>query len=484
MRSIQKSLIAGTVVAAVASIAIGGALIYIGARVNLMRQFDEELQEDAEMLASAIHVTPEGMELGFDELDMKDFAPNGGSYLEVWTGDAVLYRSPGLGGDNLAWDAGAAQGPSIGWTRVASDARVRSTHLVFRPRDDPEDGPRPADSTGSSAVPEVRLELARGTTDVDNLLARLRVLLGSAGLLAGLVAALVIATVVRRTLRPLDDLATEISQLNDGELSATVALSSTPREIEAVVDQLNAMLRRLEAAFIREKTFSADIAHELRTPMAGLRSTLEVALSRQRTAGEYRGTLDELMEIVERVQSMVETLLYLSRLEAGQIQTEKHVVDLDELLRTAWQTVREDADRRSLTVVWSVHSDVLALTDPLLLEVALRNIFDNAVSYANTGGRVGVSLAVEQGCPAIRISNTGSSVAQERIAELMERFTRADPSRRAAEPHAGLGLALVGKITAILDGSLDIRSSAGGEFAVTLALPKLVSPEVPSAEQA
>lgn len=461
-RSIRASLIAGTVVAAVASMAIGGVVIYTAARASLMRQFDEELGEDAHMMASAVRMAADGVEPGFDELDMREFAADGKSYLELWVGDSVLYRSPSLHGRELARPAS----PATGWTRAAWAPRLRACSLRFVPAADPDD---PGAAVTRSDAPTVQLELARQTTPVDDMLAKLRALLVSAGLLAGLMAAAVIAGVVRWSLRPLDHLAGEISRLDDRDLSAAVRLPATPVEVEPVVRQLNEMLRRLEAAFRRERAFSADIAHELRTPMAGLRSTIEVAVSRSRSADDYRGTLTDLLQIIERVQSMVESLLYLSQLEAGQVPVERSPVEIEDVARAAWGTLDAPAARRRLAVEWKVAPGTRVTTDPLLLEVAVRNLFDNAVSHANEGGRVTLSITASP--PGVRVANTGSAIAQEDVPALMERFARGDPSRSASGLHAGLGLAIVARIAAILSCTLEIRSEVGGEFVVTLGFP-------------
>jgi len=475
-RSIRASLISGTVVAAVASIAIGGATIYLGARSSLHRQFDEELEEDARMLATAVKATPRGVDLDFEDFDLQDFVPAGDSYLEVWVGDSLLYRSPSLAGHDLDRIDTKADASEFGWARVAGDREVRSVALVFRPAEDPDDpGSEPpgySSDGGSRDVPMVQLELARPTTGVDVLLGRLRALLAAAGVLAGLVAAAVIAVVVRRSLRPLDHLAGEISRLGDNDLSATIHLPAAPREVAPIVDELNGLLRRLEGAFRRERTFSADIAHELRTPLAGMRSLIEVEVSQPRGATEYRTTLEELLGIVNRLHSVVETLLYLSRLEAGLVEVEEREVDLRELVQSSWRVVEARAAERKLDVRWDLRSSVRVLTDPILLEIILHNVFDNAVSYVDDGGAVSIAVRDAGNRALLRVSNTGSQISGEDVGSLTERFWRGDRSRSTTNQHVGLGLALVSRIAAILRCTLEIDSRAGGDFALTLSVAK------------
>jgi len=475
MRSIRTSLIVGTVLVAVGVIAVAGTTVYRGVRVTMVRQLDQGLENEARLIASAVKMTPAGIELGIDDLDMRDYASGKeSSFLQLWLDDGtVLYRSPSLDGRDLERFAEKSDRPLFRWTRLSENPRIRSVALSLQPPVDEEDDEVPVQ--GSSRSPQVKptrvnVVMARRATGVDALLGRLSALLIGVGLLSSVVAAGVLAVVIRRSLQPLDHLAGKISQLSSGDLSARVVLPSTPREVEPVVDQLNGLLGRVEAAFQRERTFSADIAHELRTPLSGLRSTIEVAVSRPRQADDYKTTLVELLEITRRLQAMVETLMYLSRLDAGQIETEERVVDLCEIVQASWTTLEAQAACRGLDVQWRLNPEVRVVTDPLLLEVAIRNVLENAVCYANEHGYVSIGVEDEGERTVLRIANSGSTVAQEHVAGLMDRFTRADSSREAAGFHRGLGLSIVSKIAAVLKCSLEIESRVGGEFAVAVSL--------------
>jgi signal transduction histidine kinase len=318
----------------------------------------------------------------------------------------------------------------------------------------------------------VELVLARETTSLDAMLFRLRALIALVTLIAGSAAAVVLGYVIRGSLRPLERLAGRIAQLDDGNLSRRVDLERPPQEIHAVVNQLNSLLERLEVAFERERTFSADIAHEFRTPLAGLRSTMEVAISQPRDGAEYEETLHESLQIVQRLQFLVERLLYLCRLDAGRVETEETLVDLGELVQTAWSPLAETAAERKLDVRWALPEGVTVATDPMLLEVAMRNLLENAVAHANESGYVSVEITDAGDSAHLFIANSGSTVSQDRVPELLARFTRADESRNETGRHVGLGLALVNRIATILRASLDVAAQSGGEFRVTLTLGK------------
>jgi signal transduction histidine kinase len=197
---------------------------------------------------------------------------------------------------------------------------------------------------------------------------------------------------------------------------------------------------------------------------------MEVAMSRPRQAEDYRQTLAESLEIVRRVQNMVQTMLYLCRLDAGQIETEERPVAVDELIRASWKPLEGVAEARRINVDWKISPTASVMTDPILLEVAIRNILENAVTHADEGGYVRVEVNGEHKPVEIRVVNSGSTVEQDQVPELLERFVRADKSRAAARSHSGLGLAIVKRISRLLRASLDIRSRAGGEFEVTMSM--------------
>lgn len=471
MRSIRASLVFGTVIATVTIVALAGTAVYRGEQSALVRQVDRSLAAEARLLGSAVKSTPDGIDLEFSELDMRDFAGHPArAYLQLWRNDGSdIYTSPGLGGKSLEVVRDTSGQPSFQWVNVNDNAHVRAVTIPFRATaEQEEDGgvaAEPVEPFGGYVV------LARDASDVARALARLRLLLGAVGVLSGLLVVASLAVVIRRGLRPLDDLAGRIAALRDDDLSQRVTLSSAPREIAPVVQHLNELLERLDAAFERERTFGADIAHELRTPLAGLRSTIEVTLAHPRGTEDYTQALDESLDMVTRLQDLVETILYLVSLDAGRVETEPQAVDLSELVETSWRPLRRQVRGRGVSVEWNLEPAIRVSTDPMLLEVAIRNILENAVAYVDDSGRIAVEGSREGGRGVVRVVNSGSDVAQEQVGELTRRFTRADSSRTMSGGHFGLGLALVARIAAVLGCEVDLRSSAGGDFEVVLSVP-------------
>jgi len=471
MRSIRVSLLVGSLVGTLGLLFVVSAVLYRGAAAILERQLDESLADRARTFAAVVKKTPEGIEFEQEDVDMPEFTTEEGrGYLELWVeGDSVLYRSPNLRGHDLAPVAsGAIDHPEFRWTRTPKHTRMRVVDLHTHAVVDPEDW----DEVGEPAppAPPIRFVAAIEATDVDAFLSRLRRLISILGAASGLLLSVILGVVVRRSLRPLDDLAGEIGKLSGTDLSTRVRLKSTPKEMVPVVDQLNQLLARLDEAFERERTFSADIAHELRTPLAGLRSTVDVAMSRPRDESASRETFAELLAIIRRLQNMVETLLYLGRLESGHVNIERVGVDLGEFTGMTWQSFEDAARHSLLTVIRELPPGIVVMADPVLLEVAVRNLLDNAISYTDQGGTVRLETLHNGTHGVLRVSNTGSKAAAEVVDELTRRFTRLDPARHTSGEHFGLGLALVSRIADALDGTLEISSTEGGEFVATLSL--------------
>ena len=169
-------------------------------------------------------------------------------------------------------------------------------------------------------------------------------LLGAAGVTTGL-ALLVGNVVVRRGLHPLQSIAAEIAAIDEKCLDAHIAEESTPAEILPIRDRLNNLLSRLREAFERERRFSANVAHELRNPLAGMRSTIEVTLTRDRGGPEYRQALSDCLGIIDGMQAMVGNLLLLARMDADQMTFHPERIVLSELVDSSWEAFLGQGDR-------------------------------------------------------------------------------------------------------------------------------------------
>ena len=319
-------------------------------------------------------------------------------------------------------------------------------------------------------VPPANLDVvvAAGTAEIEKQLSFLAVLFVVTGLATMAVSGAVAWLVVSRGLRPLDEVAETMAGLDETGLKQRVANDGVPREIEPVVRQLNGLLERLDEAFERERTLTADVAHELRTPVAEIRTIAEITLNRLRDPEEYRRAHAETLDAVRTLQGMIETLLVLARLEAGQLQPRFCAVPLQPLLAQHWAQVGSGAEARGVSFEHFCPSDVVLSADPSLLDVVLSNVLANAATYASDGGSISVEVRPSEAHCQVRISNTGSVVNRSEVARVFDRFWRADPSRGSAGRNCGLGLSLVRRAMEVMGGQAE--AGIGQDDCFTLSL--------------
>ncbi len=458
--SLRARLLAGTALAMGIVLSASAVALYVLVRASLLAEFDGALESKVRALAGLVDQEEE-VETEFDERNLPELRrKHRPEYLEVWKGDgSVVYRSPSLGDRDLDRVGGPPGAPTVRAVRLPNGQRGRIAGLTFAPRTE-----RP----GPGEARQATLVLGRETHEIEETLARLR------GLLVGVCAGAILASggllawVVRRGLRPVDGLATQIAGVGEADLSARIAGGGAPRELTPVVHRLNDLLARLEAAFNRERAFSADVAHELRTPLAGLRATIEVALSRIRDAAGYRDALSDCLDVCLPMQTMVDNLLALARADAGQLELLVEPVDLDELLKESWAPFDARAAEHRLRVEWAVDSAAALRTDRGTLRLILQNLLGNAVAYADPGGLVRIESHERDGRLELIVANSGSKLTPEQAAHVFERFWRGDAARTDVGLHCGLGLALCQKLMGLLAGSISVESAVGGMFTVTL----------------
>jgi signal transduction histidine kinase len=256
------------------------------------------------------------------------------------------------------------------------------------------------------------------------------------------------------------------------DLGARLDLAAAPRELAPVVARLNELLNRLAAAFEREKCFTSDAAHELRTPLAGLAAALEVCANERREPPHYERVVGECLRVVRQMHAMIDNLLTLARADAGRVVVARAPVRLGQLVREAWSFHAPRAAERRLSVEFDVDDDAVIDTDGEKLALVLTNLLANAVQYADDAGTVRVTARATGDGVCVRVANTGSRVRAEDAGRVFDRFWRGDAARgNAGGRNCGLGLAVCRKLAAALGATIDATTARGGWFAVELRLP-------------
>lgn len=479
IRSLRARLLLGTVVATVAFLVAVGLLIYGLVRSALYNEFDARLGSKARILSIMVVETDEFYKLVYERSHFPEYERRqDAEYFQLWRSSGAAYmRSPSLGRGDLPKAAGRVDAPAVRAVTLPDGRPGRIAGIRFTPRR--EDGEKmPFDPRK-----EMELVVAQATEPIEARLANFRLLLGGVFAAAILVAALVQVAMVATLLRPVQHLGDRIARLDADDLSARFSHSHLPSELRPVARRLDDLLRRLEAAFAREKAFTADVAHELRTPLSGLRTTLEVMLTKPREPQQYHEALAECLVIGNRLQALVDNLLSLAQLESGRVAVAKEPVQLDYLLRETWKPFAARTAERRADIAIAAPGPLFIESDAVKLRIVCTNLFDNAVSYVDEGGRIRVTVEVAGDRVALTVGNSGSTLPQDQVEHVFDRFWRGDAAR-AVGMHCGLGLSLCARLVALLGGAISARSTVGGEFAIRVELPRGDVPEHDAEEPA
>jgi len=278
--------------------------------------------------------------------------------------------------------------------------------------------------------------------------------------------------IARRGIRPVEDMATTARHISSTNLRERILTTGYPVELASLADTFNEMLDRLEGSFERISRFSADIAHDLRTPVNNIRGEAEVALARARTVDEYRDVLESCLEEAVRLSDLIGALLFLARAESPLAHPNRVPVDVSELLGG----VREYYDASaveagvSLTTASTVEP-VLAKLDRTLIQRAVGNLIANAVAHTPRGGSVILRANADDTTVRIEVSDSGQGIPKDALPKVFDRFYRVDKSRSQASGGTGLGLSIVQSIMALHSGRVEIASELGHGTRVTLYIP-------------
>jgi two-component system, OmpR family, heavy metal sensor histidine kinase CusS len=282
-----------------------------------------------------------------------------------------------------------------------------------------------------------------------------------------LVAALIAISVTRRGLQPLAKLTRSLERVRPSRLSERIDPAKWPRELQPVAAAFDGMLGRLEDSFARLSQFSANLAHELRTPVGNILGEAQVTLTRARTPDEYRAALESTVAECERLSLIVDNLLFLARAEAQDRQIERAVLNgraAAEKIASYYETLAED---RKVRIICSGEGQVLA--DSLLFDRALGNLVDNALRFTPEGGEIRIGVTRTDGQIEVTVSDTGAGIPREALLHVFDRFFRVDPSRSSSG--TGLGLSLVRSIMELHGGTAAIESTVGRGTTVILSFP-------------
>lgn len=284
----------------------------------------------------------------------------------------------------------------------------------------------------------------------------------------GVLASTAIAlTVTKRGLRPVMEMTRSLKRIGPKRLHERIPPEGWPRELRPLAVAFDEMLDRLEDSFTRLSQFSADLAHELRTPIANIRGEGEVALTRARTPDEYREVIESSVGECERLSAIVDNLLFLARAEAAEGHISRTLFNGRAAVEKISGFYEPLAEEHRVVITCSGEGDIHA--DSMLFGRAVSNLVENALRFTSSGGTIQISLAAGPEHAQISVKDTGCGIAAEHLSRVFDRFYRIDSSR--SSEGSGLGLALVKSIMDLHGGAAVVESKVGRGTTVILTFP-------------
>jgi heavy metal sensor kinase len=277
--------------------------------------------------------------------------------------------------------------------------------------------------------------------------------------------------------RPVGEITAQAKRIEAGTLDQRIVAHADTEEYEGLVAVLNRMLERLERGFAAQRRLTSDVSHELRTPLTALRGEIEVALRAERSPREYQQVLRSALEEIDRLTTMSEDLLLITRADARLLTLHRTPTNVADLVDRSLESLHRRIEEKDISVGRAVRGGDGVSVDPELVARVVDHLLDNAVTHTPPGGRIDVDVedaaggSEGRGGVKLTVTNSGSRIAAEDLQHVFEPFYRADTSRtRANESGAGLGLAIVAAIAQLHDGTARVSAqpAGGARFEVEL----------------
>ncbi|HWL08503.1 MAG TPA: heavy metal sensor histidine kinase [Planctomicrobium sp.] len=277
--------------------------------------------------------------------------------------------------------------------------------------------------------------------------------------------------IAQRGMRPLRDVSFAAESIQVSNLNQRLETEGMPLEIQQMAQTFNQMLSRLERSFARLSQFSADIAHELRTPVNNLRGELDVVLDRKRSPDEYAETIGSALEECDRLTRLIESLLFLARAEHPETQIERSSCQLGRELHTIRDFFFDQAEEAGITILVEADESLETELNRPLFQRAIGNLVMNAITHTPDGGTI-ILRGLRQGQTAlIEVQDTGCGIPEAHLPHLFERFYRVDPSRSQISGGVGLGLAIVKGVVELHSGAIHVISTPNVGTCFQLTIP-------------
>ncbi len=471
MKSIRRRLIGLTLPSLLLLALAAGFGLYVVAKHALELQLDDSVSDEAHALGTLLVDRGDRIEFEFADEAMPEYSrAKAPEYFEIRRANGEVFeRSKTLASRDAHLEIPQNAGRRLWDLRLPDGRSGRAVRTQVTPRFAPDDDDDAKLERAKSAE-MFTFVLARSREDVDRLLARLLASLVGGGIALALGATWIVMRAVRIGLEPVDRLARAVANVDERSLELGVARSELPIELHVVRDRLDDSLRRLAAAFERERRFTSAAAHELRTPIAELSAIAEVAERWPIDAEHGARALREVQAIADEMEALVTHLLELARADARGAPRPTQTIDAAELVADVLEPRRRFAAERGLSIELdaSLERAPSFAADPLLARAIVRNLLANAIEHAPEGGRVRIAASEIDGALALEIRNTNAGLVAADLARLVEPFWRKDEARHD-RAHFGLGLSLCDALAKSIGARLSFELAQGGDLCARVA---------------
>ena len=437
------------------------AATFVAVRREFGEQLDEQLHDEFETAEGLLRSTPDGGVVwpGERRRDPDDDEDRG---IDVWAAN----------GTQIARSGSSASLPPV--AVGATGAQYRYESIVAN-------GRRWRTLTGTALVGG-RSVVLRASRSEERLRAQLREVLTV--LVLGLPLVVVLAGVggyvlARRALTPIDRLTAEARRITAERLHERVSVPNPHDEIGRLATVINDTFARLESSFDQLRRFTADASHELRTPLSVIRGIGEVGLGETRTPAEYKEVMGSMLEEVDRLSNLVDTLLRLSHGDAGTVRLSRQAVDLGQLTRDVVSSLGVLAEERGQQLnLDDVRAGVVVAADRLVLREAITNIVDNAIKYGGRASTITIQVQSQGSQAVLAVADRGPGIAPEHRARIFDRFFRLDEARSRDNGGTGLGLAIAKWAVEVNGGHISVGGQPDGGSVFRITLPLAAQPKL------
>jgi heavy metal sensor kinase len=460
-------------------------------RGRLLGRIDDELHRRVGILASALHHPPphgpEGNGKSFDRPPPGQFAEDGppghyqhpplefhlpleaAHFFDASDPNGFYFSIRARDGKEIAnstnqpdrtFVTSSSTGSDVNWIQNLPGNAPTPPKVNFFEHFRETSEPLPSGETilvGCSVLPELK-ELHRTALNLT--------VVGGLILLVGLAGGW---WLVSRSLKPISSISAAAVKISSGDLSQRINVAETESELGQLAAVLNSTFARLEAAFAQQQQFTADAAHELRTPVSVMLTQTQMALNREREAADYRQTVEACQRAAQRMRKLIESLLALARFDAGQEVLKRSLFDFSKIVSDCVELVQPLAGEHNIKI--SIEAEPLKISgDSERLAQVVSNLLTNAIQYNKSDGEVRVKLKLQGGLAQLAVADTGPGIAAENLQRVFGKFFRADESRTGAG-NAGLGLAISKAIVEAHGGTIEATSKVGGGTTFVVHLP-------------